>query len=253
MVEKKKLFLSLCIFGSILNATPAVSLDNNDAILVKVHDIKPVKNERGITTHCEFMTTIHNRTSSDMSGINIELNWFDEAVKDAMEQEKSMDTSNMRRTQDFISSDIRTSINVPVLQKNTQKSIPSKINNNRCFVLMEDAEINVKTCKANTTNKKDDVACTSLFTYVSSKSPEYYTEFLNVSLDEQKKKDAQDKAKISGELDKIFKTIEDNMQKTSRLLTTTFAPVAPMSSSAVNVPDVPSPMNADAQDTVTNN
>lgn len=246
MVEKKKLFLSLCIFGSILNTTPAVSLDNDAAILVKVHDIKPVKNERGITTHCEFMTTIHNRTSNDMSGINIELNWFDEAANDAIEQERSMDTSNMRRTKDFISSDIRASVNVPVLQKNTQKSIPSKINTNRCFALMEDAEINVKSCKSNATNKKDDIACTSLFTYVSSKSPEYYTEFLNISFDEQKNRDAQNQEKISNELDEVFKTIEENMQKTSRLLTTTFAPVAPMSSSAVNVPSAPTPANTQA-------
>jgi len=239
MVEKNKLFVSLCIFGSILSATPAMSLENDDAILVKVHDIKPVKNERGITTHCEFMTTIHNRTPNDISAINIELNWRDEAADNTIEQEKSMDTSNLRRTKDYVSSYIQATVNIPILKKNTQKSLPNKINSNRCFILMEDADINVKSCKSNATNKKDEIACTSLFTYVSSKSPEYYTEFLNISLDEQKTKEAQDKEKISNELDAIFKTIEDNMQKTSRLLTTTFAPVAPLSSAAIDVPSAP--------------
>jgi len=144
MVEKNKLFVSLCIFGSILSATPAMSLENDDAILVKVHDIKPVKNERGITTHCEFMTTIHNRTPNDISAINIELNWRDEAADNTIEQEKSMDTSNLRRTKDYVSSDIQATVNIPILKKNTQKSLPNKINSNRCFILMEDADINVK-------------------------------------------------------------------------------------------------------------
>ena len=237
MAEKKKLFLSLCILGSILNAAPAVSLDNDAAILVKVHDIKPIKNDKGITTSCEFMTTVHNRTPNDLSGINIELNWFDEAVNNADAQERSMDTSNMRRTKDFISSDVNTSVKIPVLKKNTQKSVPSKINTNRCFMLMEDAKINVKSCNANAVSKKDNVSCNSLFTYISSKSPEYYTEFLDISLDEQKEKEAKNKEKISNEFDTIFKNIEDNLQKTSRLLTTTFAPSAPLSSAAVNVPE----------------
>lgn len=250
MVEKKKLLGSLCILSCIVNASPVTAADNNDALLVKVHDVKPIKNEKGITTNCEFTTTIYNRSSSDISELNIELNWFDEAAKDTIQQEKNMDNGNMRRTQDFISSDVRSTISIPVLKKSTQKSIQSKLNSERCFMLLEDAKINVKSCKSGGTSRKETVSCEALFQFISSKSPEYYTEFLNISLDTQKEEDKKEREKISKELDDIFEKLEDNMKKTSRILTTTFAPVAPLPSAAITIPNAtpaakdPEPINA---------
>ena len=240
MFENKKLFLSLLVFSGIVSANPVASLDNNDALLVKVHDIKPIKNERGMTTNCEFTTTIYNRSSNDISELVFELNWYDEAAKNTIEQEKSMDNSRMRSTKDFVSSDVRSSVNVPVLKKDTQKSVQSKINTDRCFMLLEDAKIDVKSCKSGGNSRKDSISCESLFSFISSKSPEYYTNFLAVTLDKQKEEDKKEQEKINKELDEVFEKIEENLQKTSRLLTTTFAQSASSSAAtAVNIPDAP--------------
>ena len=245
MVENKKLFLGLWVLAGLLGSAPVQALENDDALLVKIHDIKPVKNERGVTTNCEFTTTIYNRSSNDVSEVNFELNWYDEATKNTIEQEKSMNVSDrMRRTEDFVSSDVRSQVNIPVLKKNTQKSVQGKINTDRCFLLMEDAVINVKSCKSGATSRKDSISCDSLFQYVSSKSPEYYTDFLAVTLDKQKEEDEKKQEQVSQELDTMFDNIEENLQKTSRLLTTTYATANSLSTSAVNVPPAPNAKTA---------
>ena len=239
MFEKKKLFLSLWVLGAVVNATPVMALENDDAILVKVHNIKPIKNEKGMTTNCEFTTTIFNRSSKDASDVNIELNWFDEGAKSTIEQEKSIDTSNRRKTKDFVSADVNSSISFPMLKKNTQKSIQGNINTDRCFLLMENAKINVKSCKFAGATKKDEASCASLFQYISSKSPEYYTEFLAVTLDKHKEEDKKKQEKISNELDSIFEQIDENMKKTSRLLTTTYAQTSQSGVSSISIPEAP--------------
>lgn len=92
MFEKKKLFLGLLAAYAFVAATPAYAINENDAILVKIQDIKPVKNERGVTTGCEFLSTIYNRTNEDLSELSFDLSWFDEAVQNTITQEKRHET-----------------------------------------------------------------------------------------------------------------------------------------------------------------
>lgn len=109
MFEKKKLFLGLLAAYAFVAATPAYAINENDAILVKIQDIKPVKNERGVTTGCEFLSTIYNRTNEDLSELSFDLSWFDEAVQNTITQEKSMRRNgrdDLRGTEDYISPDV---------------------------------------------------------------------------------------------------------------------------------------------------
>ncbi len=258
MFEKKKLFLGLLAAYAFVAATPAYAINENDAILVKIQDIKPVKNERGVTTGCEFLSTIYNRTNEDLSELSFDLSWFDEAVQNTITQEKSMRRNgrdDLRGTEDYISPDVISTLNIPVLKKNSQKSMRGKITSDRCFILLEDAKISVSSCKKDGKDgDKNGLSCQSLFRYISSKSPEYYTDFLAVSVENQKELDNKTKERQSQELDTLFKNAEANLNKASRLLNSTVAPVNPLPAAAsekkpvpmpaVSTPGVPAPTTA---------
>ena len=245
MFEKKKLFLGLLAAYAFVAATPVYAINENDAILVKIQDIKPVKNEHGVTTGCEFLSTIYNRTNEDLSELSFDLSWFDEAVQNTITQEKSIrrnGRNNLRSTEDYISPDIVSTLNIPVLKKNSQKSMRGKITSDRCFILLEDAKINVSSCKKDGKDEdKNGLFCQSLFRYISSKSPEYYTDFLAVSVENQKELDNKTKERQSQELDTLFKNAEANLNKASRLLNTTVAPVNPLPAAASEKKPVPMP------------
>ena len=147
MFVKKNLFMFLMGLGCCSFLTSAQALAASEAILVKIHDIQTVKNDKGVTTACEFATTVYNRTSSDINELIFDLNWFDEAVDGVINQEKSSNTNNRRGTKDFVTAEVHNPVNIPQLKKNTQKTIRAKINTDRCFMLLEDAKINVSSCK----------------------------------------------------------------------------------------------------------
>ena len=84
--------------------------------------------------------------------------------------------------------------------------------------------------------RNDAVTCEGMLQYVSSTSPEYYTDFLAITLDEKKEEEAKTKEKVSQELDSIFEMTEENLQKTSRVLATTYAPLNPQGANAISKP-----------------
>ena len=233
MLKKSSLFLGLLTAYTLATVSPALALSENDAILVKVQDIVPTKDNRGMITGCEFLTTIYNRTDADLSELSFGLNWYDDAVQNTIIQEQNLNRygrdNNMRGTDEFISPDVISTFNIPILKKNSQKSMRGKIDSDRCFILLEDARITVSSCKQNgQDNSSGNFSCQSLFRYISSKSPEYYTDFLAVSVETQKELDTKTKKRQSQELDTLFQNAEANLNKASRLLNTTVAPVNPL-------------------------
>ena len=257
MMKNKTFFLSLATAAyTFLNTFPAVALDENDAILVKIQDIKPIKDKNGITTSCEFLSTIYNRTNMDLSEISFDLAWVDTAVKNTIAIEQNINPNgrnNLSGTADYISPDVISQISIPVLKRNSQKSMRGTINTDRCFILLEDAKIMVSYCKQNTKGKADKMqdiqSCQSLFKYISSKSPEYYTDFLAVSMETQKEMDIKEKQRQSEELDTLFKNAEANMNTTARLLNTTVAPVNPLPAAITLPEDKTSPASDSAANT----
>lgn len=65
----------------------------------------------------------------------------------------------------------------------------TKVNTDRCFLLLNDVEINVSNCTtggsgATATGGRGSNACGDIFRFVSVSNPEYYTEFSAVSMQE---------------------------------------------------------------------
>ena len=240
-MNNKALFLSLAVAAySLVNTSTALALNEDDAILVKIQDIKPVKDNNGLTTACEFISTVYNHTGMDLSELSFNLVWTDEAVKNTIELEQNLSRNNANNnftgTADYVSSNVVSTINIPLLKKSSQKSIRSKIISDRCFILSEDAQIIVSACKQNgKENNKGNFSCQSLFHYISSKSPEYYTDFLEVSIEDQKELDSQEKERQTQALDKLFSTVESNLNDTIKLLQNTNPPTNPLPASLSSV------------------
>lgn len=239
MMKNKTLFLSLATAAyTFLSTYPAAAINENDAILVKIQDIKPIKDDNGITTGCEFISSIYNRTGSDLTELSFDLSWVDKAVQNTITLEQNLNRNSRNDfagTADYVSPDVVSTINIPVLKKNSQKSMRGTISSDRCFILLEDAKISVSSCKqGNKEDKKGGLSCQSLFRYISSKSPEYYTDFLTVSIENQKEMDSKERERQSQELDTLFKNVEANMNRTARLLNTTVAPVNPLPAAGIN-------------------
>lgn len=222
MNKSRLLFLQILCLALTCGAGVAAAADEVDplanGILFKIHDVVPVKSSSGLITSCDFGATFYNRTPNAISDAQINLMWEDDVIGDTIELEKREAKENLRTKRTTVSRYNTSSYNtvgvsmplrLPPLKSNQQVTLKSKINTDRCFLLMNEVDVKVVSCrvispsdkKTNNTNTK---ACDNLFRFVSDKNPEYYTEFKEVSLEEEnlREKDAFEKQR--DELNSIY-------------------------------------------------
>lgn len=177
-------------FASFLGAAVANAAD--DAVLFKIHDITPVKNSEGIVTSCDLGATFYNRTTSNISDVSLNLLWQDDVVADTIDQEERVAKENQRAnrrapsrysTSSFDDKDVSFNLKLPPLKSYQQITLKSKVNTDRCFLLLNDMEITVNSCRLGGAKSEGD--CKGLFSFISVKNPEYYSEFQVVSPEEQ--------------------------------------------------------------------
>ncbi len=195
MTDKSKLFLACLGLGmaSYIGAAAAA-----DAVLFKIHDVVPVKNADGNVVSCDLGATFYNRTGAEISNAALNLVWADEVVADAINQEernvKEAQRSGSRRnlprynTATYNSRNVTLSLRLPSIKPYQQVTLKSKVATDRCFLLLNDMEINVTNCgTAGDSGKSGTIKnnCNNLFRFIGPKSAEYYSEFKSVSVDEQ--------------------------------------------------------------------
>lgn len=202
MSYKTKLSLSVLLFGALIvheSSALAQGTENSDddAILFKVHSIVPEKDMNGKVLHCNIGATFFNRTPQEISNVALTLTWNDDVVEETIDLEERAEREAKRTNPNAQTSryttaalspkTVSTSLKLPPIKSNQQVTLKTKVNTDRCFLLLEDADATVTNCgtigmsaKSNTT--KD---CANVFRYVSPKSAEYYQEFKDISLEEQ--------------------------------------------------------------------
>lgn len=238
MLGNKKILMSLLGAVSICWASSAAA-QNSEAVMLKIHDINPVKNEKGVTITCEFFATVYNLTSMNFQEMTINLDWLDEAVSNMIKQEEmagnnrraTESTGNRRKplsTAEYTSSNISSSISIPSLKSNSQKTIKGRVNTDRCFLLAQDPRLDISSCNlenqsstsTSSGGKKRDgnFSCAALFHYISPKNPQYYTDFMAVTIDEQEKVDQKTVERNGQELDSMFRNVEVNLSKITKAL-----------------------------------
>lgn len=209
------LFLAETSSAATVNTKKKEELSENENVLFKIHDIIPEKNGDGKVLYCNIGATFFNRTNADISNASLNLMWDDEVISDTIDQEERAEREYKRTnskaersrysTAGFTDKVIKLALKLPPLKAGQQVSLKTKVLTDRCFLLLNDMDINVSNCGTATMNDKiSRGGCSNLFHYVSPKMPEYYMEFKQVSLNEQIASEDKELAEIQKEMEDVF-------------------------------------------------
>ena len=215
MNMKSKLYTS-CLALAIASYVNVAAAE--DVVLFKIHDIAPVKNADGVVVSCDLGATFYNRSEREVSNAALKLEWADEVVADAINQEernakeaKRMNRRNTPRynTATYNSRNVSLNFRLPTMKPYQQVTLKSKINTDRCFLLLNDMGIEVTSCNLSESKTDSKVsaskdACKNLFRFVGPKSPEYYSEFKPVSEEEQKTQEDMQMDEQKKNIEKVY-------------------------------------------------
>lgn len=165
-------------------------------VLFKIHDVVPEKNADGKVLYCNVGATFFNRTNIDLANVALTLKWNDDVIGEIIDQEeraaREQERTNPRASRSRYTTagttgrTVSTSIKLPPLKSMQQVSLKTKVDTDRCFILLNDMDITVNNCGTATINGRvSQQGCNNLFQYVSPKMAEYYMEFKEVSPEEQ--------------------------------------------------------------------
>ena len=209
------------------------------AILLKINNVKSVKNKDGLITSCDFDAIVYNRSTSKISGAAVDLSWKDEAAAAALidEAERKKEREAREAQDNTISAaarnaraaraartstarsaranaeneydpnvpDLVFTLDIPEVESYGQAVITSKLKSDKCFLLVQDAEISVRSCNAtapqenenpvvksttrllsSSTGNSGNSGCVAMFEYISSKDPQYYRDFKKIDPESEK-------------------------------------------------------------------
>lgn len=255
MTLDKKILLNTACALSMLMTTPLQAAETSEkddglyseidelqpAVLFKIHDVQPIRNRDGKVTSCEFNATFYNRSDNEVNNIIVDLTWKDKAIANVVQFEKGVDKLKMQEenynnnrgmfrepqseTEKKTPMSLTTSLKVPDLKPYRQVSLHSRIDTDRCFLMINDVDFKFGSC--NVVNAKNtgvvlqngaNSACEGLFKYVSARDPEFYKEFKKVSFNEEKKAKISKQKKEEEELKSLYDKIVSNMSRATDIM-----------------------------------
>lgn len=236
MSNNKKFFICaltmlLAIGANNAKAQNADATNNiaNPAVLYKIHDVKPVVSADGVTTSCDFVISFYNRTENTINGASLELSWEDTTIKSFLAQEEKEDTKSKRQRRTSSTSRqneeiVAANIEVPTMKSLQQTAVKTRLQSDRCFLLMGEVNTKVKSCNMGTqqaqsrTMARATNTCGNLFKYVSPENPEYYREFSNVSAEQELSEKAAEKERVKKEIEQDYVNALSEFERASKLL-----------------------------------
>ncbi len=198
-----------------VNAAPEKNDEPMGVVLFKIHDIVPEKDANGKVLFCNVGATFFNRTKMDIANVAITLQWEDDVIGEIIDQEERLEKEQKRvnpkaqrsrySTSSFTGKTISAPLKLPQLRINQQVTLKTKVDTDRCFLLLNDMDVTVNNCgTAGMNDKVSHQSCSNLFRYVSPKSAEYYMEFKEVSPEEQLAIENAEVASVEREIRKLF-------------------------------------------------
>lgn len=221
---------------------PVVAAKQNmksEAVLFKIHDISPLKNNEGAVVACNFSATFYNRSDRDINGATMKLTWNDKTIggvigdelKESAAKRKLNDkegryTRATSQTERGTPENVEATLEMPAIKAYKQMTLTSKLQSDRCFLLLNDVDFKVDSCLASESQNVDAISransgstdCARLFQFVSAKSPSYYKEFKKVSYDEEKAAKKTEMQKNSQEINRVYSETIDALNATSSTL-----------------------------------
>lgn len=230
-------FSYISFFSTIASAVESTNTNEkettrNNAVIFKVHDIKPIENE-GIVSGCDFTVTLYNRTSINFRSFTINLEWKD-LVADNFKFDKYMETilnaDELAQQKQFSAKEkadepMQTSISINAFGTDKQLSVRSHIDSEKCYLLLSEAQYNVSPCdiaRSLDTAKGaglDNKECTSLFQFVDTGNPEYYGQFKKLSATELALQAKKIETGELSDIDAVIGKIVENLGSSNKTLT----------------------------------
>lgn len=206
--------------------------EEDEAILFKVHDVTPVKaRSSDMVTSCDFYITFYNRSKKDINGAQIDLTWVDNSLSSVILDEKKNSAekyadgetsdANYSYTQEKNPPQLTASVDMPAIKSYKQITTKQTIKTDRCYALLEDLTINVKSCAVKQSGGSSVVgneSCNGLFRFISQENPEYYTDFQKISYTTQRNADVKARANMEKEMEEQYQQTIRNMDLLSQTL-----------------------------------
>ena len=174
-----------------------------------------MKNNDGEVIGCDYSATFYNRSDFVIKGATIDFTWNDDAIADVIDQEKKEDVkkngSSFGRansvTERNTDKNVKALLEVPSIKPVRQVMVQSRVNSDRCFLLINTPKFSVKNCSTETPQGREEGGreCGDLFKYVSSDDPQYYLEFKAVTIDQEKEEEEAKRTKDRSETDELYK------------------------------------------------
>ncbi|MBQ2885523.1 MAG: hypothetical protein IJE43_17495 [Alphaproteobacteria bacterium] len=211
------------------NVTEIEPTTRDNAVIFKIHDIKPVDNE-GVVTGCDFLLTLYNRTSVNFRSFTINLDWFD-AVESEFKFDKYVENvigvEELKKQQEFLgdkfeTKPLQTAITVNAFGADTQISVKSHIDSEKCYLLLKEANFTVTPCdivrSADNMGGASSQDCTPLFQLVDTSNPEYFGQFKNISATELAMRSKDSENRELSDIDLVINKIVENMGASGKTL-----------------------------------
>lgn len=223
-----KVVASGLVCGLVLaSVSPSQAQDNKESsksegIIFRVENIKPVANDEGLTSQCEFYVTVFNRMNKEVKEVDMSLIWTDnvsakyKVVNDSVQVEQ-----DARKTKTVIS----TNVEMKDIAPHQQKSFKGVVDTDKCFLLFDQLEYRINECiaegdKVEVKNSKKigKGSCLGVFDYINSKNPEYYSEFKDIPESTLQQMAEEQKKQDTLVIDEQVKQTIDSIGEVSKLL-----------------------------------
>ena len=204
------------------NNTTVEPTTRSDAVIFKIHDIKPIDND-GVVTGCDFLVTLYNRTAINFRSFTINLDWLDD-VESEFRFEKYVESvigfEEAKKQKEFLgdkfdTEPLKTAITVNAFGADTQISVKSHIDSEKCYLLLKEAKFNVTPCdilrSADNMTGAPSQDCTTLFQLVDTSNPEYFGQFKNISATELAMRSKETENRELSDIDLVINKIVENM------------------------------------------
>ena len=183
-----------------------------EGILFRVENIQPITNKEGVIDRCSYMVTAYNRSDHPLKDAHMILTWTDQISGKYKIEKSQIKVVPSKEAKIQINSEI----NLGGIAPRKQKSFEQRVETDKCYLLLDNTQFNVVSCDVEGMDKLDTNRCTSMFNYIDSKNPEYYSEFKDVPasvLEKQAEDEKQQEiAKITETVEQINKTMDETTE-----------------------------------------
>ena len=210
------------VLASVSATRAADRTSRENGVIFRIENIKPIANEDGLTSQCEFYVTVYNRLDKEIKEAELVLSWTDN-----VSGKYKVENGDLAVEKDTEKAKYVVSHNVMMkdIAPHQQKSFKEVVNTNKCFLLFDRVEYQVSTCiaegddiKVRNNKRMNNGSCTGAFDYVNSQNPEYYSEFKDVP-ESDLEKIAEDQRRMDAEaLEELHKQSLEDIDKITKIL-----------------------------------